>query len=112
MDYARGLIKRYASANLVITSRIHCALPCLAVATPIIYVQAEVLEDIHKRSPGRMDGIINLFNVLEYDKKNDTVKLGNNKEKINFDTQIINSDDYKTFRDRLSETVKKFTGIS
>lgn len=33
---ARKLLKKYATAKLVITSRIHCALPCLALGTPVI----------------------------------------------------------------------------
>lgn len=30
------LLKKYARAKLVITSRIHCALPCVAMGTPVI----------------------------------------------------------------------------
>lgn len=35
---ARNLLKTYATAGLVITSRLHCALPCLAFSTPVIMV--------------------------------------------------------------------------
>lgn len=37
-ELARKLLQQYARAQLVITSRIHCALPCLALGTPVIYV--------------------------------------------------------------------------
>lgn len=35
---AEELLKRYASAKLVITSRLHCVLPCMAFNTPVIFV--------------------------------------------------------------------------
>jgi len=35
---ARELLDKYASASLVITSRLHCALPCLAFGTPVIFL--------------------------------------------------------------------------
>ena len=36
---AEELLRKYSTAKLVITSRIHCALPCLALGTPVIYLQ-------------------------------------------------------------------------
>ena len=41
---AEELLRRYAQAKLVITSRLHCALPCLAFDTPVIFVNKN-LED-------------------------------------------------------------------
>lgn len=40
--FARGreLLGLYARANCVITSRLHCALPCLAMGTPVLLVNA------------------------------------------------------------------------
>ena len=35
-EIAKNLLKKYATAKLVITSRIHCALPCLALGTPVV----------------------------------------------------------------------------
>lgn len=35
-EIAKELLKKYAMAKLVITSRIHCALPCLALGTPVV----------------------------------------------------------------------------
>lgn len=37
---AEDLINRYARAKVVITSRIHAALPCLALGTPVIFLDA------------------------------------------------------------------------
>lgn len=36
---ARELLARYAAAQLVVTSRLHCALPCLAMGTPVLLVK-------------------------------------------------------------------------
>lgn len=38
MERAEELIKRYSKARLVVTSRLHCALPCVALGTPVIFV--------------------------------------------------------------------------
>lgn len=35
---ALRLLERYATAKLVITSRLHCALPCLAFGTPVYFL--------------------------------------------------------------------------
>lgn len=36
MEYAQKLFRLYAGASLVITGRLHCALPCVAMKTPVI----------------------------------------------------------------------------
>lgn len=69
-EYARNLLKQYGDSRLVVTSRIHAALPCLGMDTPIIFV---VGDDLHPNgrglqpdAKGRFDGLIELFNVVEY----------------------------------------------
>jgi hypothetical protein len=42
---ARQLLKLYSSAKLVITSRLHCALPCLALGTPVILLRRGIESD-------------------------------------------------------------------
>lgn len=60
---AERLIKQYAKAKLVITSRIHCALPCLGLETPVIYVERK--QD-SETSTCRLDGLRELFNIVEF----------------------------------------------
>lgn len=36
-----SLLKLYQNAKLVITSRLHCALPCIAIGTPVILIRDE-----------------------------------------------------------------------
>lgn len=62
---AERLLHNYARAKLVITSRIHCALPCLALGTPVIFINGfETFVD-----SSRFGGIIDLFNRIDIDTK-------------------------------------------
>lgn len=62
LPIAEDLLKRYAAARLVITSRIHCALPCLALGTPVYFV--DVGYD-RKNARKRFDGILDMMNRLD-----------------------------------------------
>ena len=66
MEYAEELVKKYAEASCVITSRIHCALPCLGIETPVIYVE-NTRDNIY--STMRFGGLKDLFNVMVWDGK-------------------------------------------
>jgi len=43
-DKAQALLDRYAVAKLVITSRLHCALPCLALGTPVVLIHPNLAD--------------------------------------------------------------------
>ncbi|HTS07800.1 MAG TPA: polysaccharide pyruvyl transferase family protein [Candidatus Eisenbacteria bacterium] len=45
LSKAREILSRYSSAKLVITSRLHCALPCLALGTPVLLLRPGVESD-------------------------------------------------------------------
>jgi hypothetical protein len=61
LKYAQHLVESYARASLVITSRIHCALPCLGLDTPVIY-----LDDINTNQADRcrLDGLKDFFTII------------------------------------------------
>ncbi|MEM9770191.1 MAG: polysaccharide pyruvyl transferase family protein [Cyanobacteria bacterium P01_D01_bin.73] len=62
-NLTRSLFERYARAKLVVTGRIHCALPCLALGTPVIFLtDTKTLE-----SDTRMGGLIDLFRNYSFD---------------------------------------------
>lgn len=63
LDMAEALLNEYARARLVITSRIHCALPCLALGTPVIFINGfdRFVDSC------RFDGILDLFNRVDVD---------------------------------------------
>lgn len=107
MIYARSLIKKYAEASLVITSRIHCALPCLGLETPVIYVDSEKLETgTNLRSPGRMKGLIELMNVIIFRQGKLYVDKMELNEKITLKSKIKNPNAYEQIRDSLIERIK------
>ena len=58
---ADELLTKMASAQYVITSRIHCALPCLGFETPVVYIR-NLSES--KKSTCRLGGLESLFNVI------------------------------------------------
>ncbi len=59
----QSLLDQYAQAKLVITGRIHCALPCLAMGTPVILLtDKEILSN-----DTRMGGLIDLFKHYSFD---------------------------------------------
>ena len=62
---AERLIKKYAKAKLVVTSRIHCALPCLGLGTPVIYTEDGAQSEA---SACRFGGLKELFTILKWDK--------------------------------------------
>jgi len=62
---AERLVKGYAKAALVVTSRIHCALPCLGLETPVIYTENAQQSEA---SACRFGGIRELFTILKWDK--------------------------------------------
>lgn len=61
---AEKLLERYAKAKLVITSRIHSALPCLAIGTPVIFVTAGY---DRKYGMERFDGLLPFFHTVGQD---------------------------------------------
>lgn len=60
--YAKSLLKKYASAKLVVTSRIHCALPCLAFGTPVYFIDSGYSR---KNFRNRFEGITDLMHVID-----------------------------------------------
>lgn len=114
LQIARNYIEMYSKASLVITSRIHAALPCLAVETPTIFISSDKLTNGSTiRSNGRFGGITDLLNLLNYENgqlipKSPHIKDVLSKGKISKMTKIENPSNYKILRDKLNDRVKKF----
>lgn len=113
MQKAKGLILKYSEASLVITSRIHCGLPCLALETPVIFINSDTLANDSYRPAGRFEGISDLFNSLTYtsnglkaqgDYLRDILAQG----KISRKTIINNPLKYVSLRDRINEIVSNW----
>lgn len=100
-DYAKELIQKYSKAKLVITSRIHCGLPCLGLETPVIYTLNKQSISI---STDRFGGLIDLFNVIEWNK--DSLNFPTRK-KITIDNIPQNKNNWKIIAEKLYHTVKE-----
>lgn len=113
MNYARNLIAEYAQAKFVITSRIHCGLPCLGVETPVIFVNSDALNGNSVRSSGRFGGLIDLFHVAKWT-PNGVVPSSPelleyvNGSKININYSLKNKDSYKSLKDQMIDTIKNW----
>jgi len=120
-EIAESMLDRYAGAKLVFTSRIHCALPCLALGTPVYFLDSGFYGSAMR---DRFDGILDLMNVL--DKRYfpfpdnpfkrrlsniiDVSPFFNMKHKpdIDWDNPRANPRDISPIQDRLRKTVRKF----
>lgn len=98
-DYAKELIQKYSKAKLVITSKIHCGLPCLGLETPVIYTLDKQADSI---STDRFGGLIDLFNVIEWNKDSLT-----SSRKININNIPQNKDSWEIIAEKLYHTVKE-----
>ena len=103
---AEDVLKKYASAKFVVTSRIHCALPCLAVGTPVIFLNFGFDQ---KMDLCRFEGITNLFNTINLDspgiiEANLHLPTGKIEENFKFE----NPDRYVEFASKLKEKAAAF----
>jgi hypothetical protein len=48
---ARRLLQTYATAKSVITTRLHCALPCLAMGTPVLFIASDDEQQRYRQQP-------------------------------------------------------------
>ena len=102
---AESLLKKYATAKLVVTSRLHCALPCLAFGTPVIFVHYGFRNDY---DICRLDGVTDLFNTIYIDdKENISSNFGMN-EKIDENITISNPETFSAGALRMREICDNF----
>ncbi|WP_457969753.1 polysaccharide pyruvyl transferase family protein [Acinetobacter calcoaceticus] len=102
---AEGLLKKYSTAKLVITSRIHCALPCLALGTPVIY-----LNGFEKEFDAcRMEGLSDLFHTININRKTGEISYNFNVvDLIDENIDLVNKSDYLALADELKKKVNAF----
>ena len=103
LRYAEKLVRKYAEAQCVITSRIHCALPCLGLETPVLFVKKET--DTVSSSM-RFDGLTELLNVVPWDGKRLRNTFG--KRKITSATFPVNKTTWKRYARDLTECCERF----
>lgn len=64
---ADALLRRYAKSRLVVTSRIHCALPCVGMNVNTIFINHKSVDRNGTDTAGRTDGLIEFFNIVDFD---------------------------------------------
>lgn len=103
-EMAETLLKKYAKAKLVITSRIHCALPCLALGTPVIFINGfDSFVD-----SCRFDGILELFNRIDVNSATGEFKANFKLDgKIGPNIKVKNLEKHHDLANALKESVKK-----
>ncbi len=94
---ARALLEAYANAQVVITSRLHCALPCLAMGTPVIYIG---LYDCC-----RFQGLGELVNHIFIDKRGRVKEV---EIMIDNANNLVNPSDHLQLSKALSQTCHNF----
>lgn len=67
MEKTHALLRRYQSAKCVITSRLHCALPCLALGTPVLLLYKD-------EYASRMKSFLALLHYSALDSLSDTLR--------------------------------------
>lgn len=97
---AEYFLALYQSAYAVVTSRLHCMLPCLAFGTPVLVIEKK------KEAAYRFSGLIDLTRHVTEEKFLD-VKF----DEFSLEKPPKNPNSYKKIRDELVKTCKKFTGF-
>jgi hypothetical protein len=109
---AKDLLNKYASAKLVITSRIHCALPCLALGTPVLFVMEGLTDESLHMS--RFRGILDHINILTIQPKEEFDALFGKSMNVYHPSEIdwknppSNPTTFKEKADILKEKCKAF----
>lgn len=104
-DYADKLLKRLSAAHLVVTSRLHIALPCLAIGVPVIFVNGGLytLPDAY-----RLGGLVEFMNQIHISKD---YRITNNFEAnlpITKDIKIENPARHLEYADKLAANCRQF----
>ena len=98
--YGECLLNLYQRASCVITKRLHTALPCLALETPVMVITDDIVN-----GERRFSGFNEWFDFLTLE----DYKANYNLFDVNNPPE--NRKDYLKYRNELISTVKKFTGF-
>lgn len=105
MKEAERLVDLYAGAEFVITSRIHCALPCLGLETPVVFLLRKNDTDA---SSCRFGGLTELLNAISINGKGELSPLFGAKFPITLDNKPRNGEKWRTLAERLNTICTNF----
>lgn len=93
---AEALLRIYEQADLVLTSRIHCALPCLGMGTPVVLFANDA-------SDLRFPGLIDWLNTVRYTRK------GNIRTSIQTENgSVVNPKKHVEYATRMADECERF----
>ena len=106
---AEDFLKKYATAKLVVTSRIHCAIPCLAFGTPVIFIHFGFKNEY---DTCRLKGVTDLFNTIFIDEQENITSNFGFEKKITSNYSLKNPERFKehvaVLRDACNAFVQTF----
>lgn len=102
---AGNFLKKYATAKLVVTSRLHCAIPCLAFGTPVIFIHFGFKNEY---DTCRLKGVTDMFNTIYIDEKENISSNFGFHKKINEDFTIKNPESFRSSVSVLENVCKTF----
>lgn len=102
---AGDFLTKYATAKLVITSRLHCAIPCLAFGTPVIFIHFGFRNEYDSC---RLKGITDMFNTIYIDEKENISSNFNLREKISGNFSLRNPELFRKFVPALRSACNSF----
>ncbi|TGE33794.1 polysaccharide pyruvyl transferase family protein [Desulfosporosinus sp. Sb-LF] len=94
-ERVQALLNLYQGAACVVTSRLHCALPCLALGTPVLLINQNVNSD-------RFSNFLPFLNYTSKQKFMDDVYY------YDFASPLPNKEDYLSTRKALIEKCERF----
>jgi hypothetical protein len=95
---ASRLLNLYAHAKYVVTTRLHCALPCLAFEIPVLLVRAQP-------DQYRFSGLI------DFTRNCSVGSFSDNTVEFDFERTAANSDEHYAIRQALIAKLESFTGV-
>ena len=95
---AENILKIYENAHCVITDRVHCALPCLALKTPVLFFNSA------NYARERLEGLNKLFFTSTFQ------EYCENYDIFDIENPPKNPKNYLKIRYKLLNKTKKFTG--
>lgn len=97
MKQAEKLLNKYHNAKMVVTSRLHAALPCLALETPVLLIKHD--DPLY---PGRLDTFYDFVHSITEE------ELLIEKVKVDFNKPKKNPTKYKKYREQLIADCEAF----
>lgn len=116
LEQAEYRVLKYSKAKLVVTSRIHCAIPCLGLRTPTIFVIHEDMNDkgVKFNTPGRFDGLTDFFRIIKFcgntivSDDEEINKIGH----IGINSRLTNKPGWEYYEEKLHKVCSRFVNNS